>query len=652
MKKTKLATIVLVIAVMVSSLVACGSSSEEPETTDSVSTEAPLTAETAPSTDNEGDSAAPAVTEAPAPTEATAPTEAPAAQTVTPSIDFEDGLFAFAAVDTGRGGADNSILEVVDYNGSKALKATNVDGKNMFVAFNLSALLGDKLADVKEIRVDLGTENADKFAASSGRLYCMTGEDNKEVKANEWSVYIETANPKTAKFDVSGKGFIAGGENYVVLSKETDNSKTTPSNLLIDNIAFLDENGATIAADTSAEFGNPAGFAAVNDRSNLFALTKTVDWEGYAVSAGAWAQAGVPFTDKVLEALVPGSVIEIEYTSETGNMWIVMNESAAGWMRVGVGDADGSGQQYAYVNGKKNIAQVTFEQIAAQCGDDVSTWGSQIQCESDGAWAVTSVKVGQKAPAYAITHAVDFEGFQVSAGAWAQAGIPMTDAVIAALVPGSVVEISYKSETGNMWIVMNEAQAGWMRVGVGDADGSGQGYAVCDGSKAYVTYEDLAQYCGEDVSTWGSTMQCESDGEWEVYGIRVGKGDSFAATNSHIDLGAVVSAGAWAQAGVDLTEDQIAALVPGSVIDAEYTSETGELWLVFPAAEQGWTRVGVGDYDGSGQGYSKFDGRHCQVTFEDIAEILGDDTSKWGTMIQFEASSEWSVTSASIGFVK
>ena len=651
MKKTKLATIVLVIAVMVSSLVACGSSSEEPETTDSVSTEAPLTTETAPSTDNEGDSAAPAVTEAPAATETPAPAVTPE-PAVTPSIDFEDGNFAFAAVDTGRGGADNSILEVVDYNGSKALKATNVDGKNMFVAFNLSALLGDKLADVKEIRVDLGTENADKFAASSGRLYCMTGEDNKEVKANEWSVYIESANPKTAKFDVSGKGFISGGENYVVLSKETDNSKTTPSNLLIDNIAFLDENGATIAVDTSAEFGNPAGFAAVNDRSNLFAMTKTVDWEGYSVSAGAWAQAGVPFTDKVLEALVPGSVIEIEYTSETGNMWVVMNESAAGWMRVGVGDADGSGQQYAYVNGKKNIAQITFEQIAALCGDDVSTWGSQMQCESDGAWAVTSVKVGQKAPSYALTHAVEFEGYQASAGAWAQAGIPMTDAVIAALVPGSVVEISYKSETGNMWIVMNEAQAGWMRVGVGDADGSGQGYAVCDGSKAYVTYEDLATYCGEDVSTWGSTMQCESDGAWEVYGIRVGKGDSFAATNSHIDLGAAVSAGAWAQAGVDLTEDQIAALVPGSVIDAEYTSETGELWLVFPAAERGWTRVGVGDYDGSGQGYSKFDGRHCQVTFEDIAEILGDDTSKWGTMIQFEATSEWAVTSASIGFVK
>ncbi|MCR5829264.1 MAG: hypothetical protein K6F93_02815 [Lachnospiraceae bacterium] len=646
MKKTKLATLVLVCAMMVFSLVACSGSSEEKQGADPVSTETPSPAETTPSVDTEDKTTAPAVTETPLPVVTPEPA-------VTPSIDFEDGNFAFAAVDTGRGGADNSTLEVVDFNGSKALKATNVDGKNMFVAFNLSAMLGDKLADVKEIRIDLGTENADKFASTSGRLYCMAGEDNKEYKANEWSVYIETSNPKTAKFDVTKAGFIGTGENYIVLSKETDNSKTTPSNLLIDNIAFLDGNGATIEANSAAEFGNPAGFAAVNDRSNLFALTNVVNWEGYdSVSAGAWAQAGVAFTDAVKEALVPGSVIEIEYKSESGNMWIVMNESAAGWKRVGVGDADGSGQEYAYVNGKKNIAQVTFEQIAAICGDDVSTWGSQIQCESDTDWAVTGVKVGQKAPAYALTHAVNFEGYQTKAGAWAQAGYTMPEEIIAALVPGSVVEISYKSETGNMWLVMNEAQAGWMRVGVGNADGSGQGFAICDGSKAYVTYEDLAKYCGEDVSTWGSTMQCESDGEWEVYGIRVGKGDSFVATNSHLDLGATASAGAWAQAGVDLTADQIAALVPGSAIDVEYTSETGELWLVFPGAAKGWTRVGVGDYDGSGQGYSKFDGKHCQVTFEDIAEILGDDTTQWGATLQFEASSNWSVTAASIGSVK
>ena len=40
-------------------------------------------------------------------------------------------------------------------------------------------------------------------------------------------------------------------------------------------------------------------------------------------------------------------------------------------------------------------AQITYEQIAAVCGDDVSTWGARMQFESDGAWKVYAVTVGQ-----------------------------------------------------------------------------------------------------------------------------------------------------------------------------------------------------------------------------------------------------------------
>ena len=40
-------------------------------------------------------------------------------------------------------------------------------------------------------------------------------------------------------------------------------------------------------------------------------------------------------------------------------------------------------------------AQITYEQIAAVCGDDVSTWGAKMQFESDGAWKVYAVTVGQ-----------------------------------------------------------------------------------------------------------------------------------------------------------------------------------------------------------------------------------------------------------------
>lgn len=50
-------------------------------------------------------------------------------------------------------------------------------------------------------------------------------------------------------------------------------------------------------------------------------------------------------------------------------------------------------QQTAATDGK--TAQITYEQIAAVCGDDVSTWGARMQFESDGAWKVYAVTVGQ-----------------------------------------------------------------------------------------------------------------------------------------------------------------------------------------------------------------------------------------------------------------
>ena len=511
MKKRKLATIALASAMMVTSFAACGN--ESSGTTASQSTEAGTSAETSAAS-TEATTAATEATETPA-------TEAPVA--ATPSVDFEDGKFAFMKVNSEKGGADKSELSVGDFNGSKAVKVTNVEGKNMFIGINVSALLGDKIGDVKTINIDLGTENSDGFASSSGTLYCYTGEDNKEVKAGNWSVYIDTANPKTAKFDVSSAGFIAGKDNYIILSKETDNSKTKPSDLWIDNITFLDASGATITADTAAEFGNPAGFSSAADRANLLGVIKPVDFAGFAVSGGAWSQAGVAFTDEVK----------------------------------------------------------------------------------------------------------------------------------AALVPGSMIEVSYKSETGHMWIVMNESAAGWMRVGVGDYDGSGQGYIVADGSKAYIPFEMIAQYCGDDISTWGSQIQCESDGAWEVYGVRVGTAAEFTAANSHVDLGANgIKGDGWAQDGIELTDEMKAALVPGSVIDISYQSDTGEIWIVMPDSEAGWKRVGVGDFDGSGQGYALFDGSHCQISYEMIAEQCGEDVSKWGGRIQFEASSPWTVNSASIGVVK
>ncbi len=136
------------------------------------------------------------------------------------SVDFEDGSCAFVKMNLLKGTPDESLLSVTDFNGSKALYVENVSGKSMFVGINVSALVGDKITDISTIKMDIGTSRADgSFAAVSGFLYAYTGEKNAEVKVDAWSVYLETANPKTAVFDVSGAGFIAGADNYIILSK-------------------------------------------------------------------------------------------------------------------------------------------------------------------------------------------------------------------------------------------------------------------------------------------------------------------------------------------------------------------------------------------------------------------------------------------------
>lgn len=312
------------------------------------------------------------------------------AQAVAPagdvSIDFEDGIYGFVGIDkTVNPVADDSTLSVADFAGSKALKV-ETNGKAPYIGIQVDALLGDKASDVRSIEMSLGIENPDgQFNAVSGKIYAFLGVEN-ERKDGDWSVYLETANPKTAVYELPDD--MAFGEgNYVVVSLETDNGKdagATPAILYLDNIAFKDASGAVIAADTSAEF---ASAATGDDRSNLAGITGEVEFEGFAAKGDGWAQDGFDMTEDIIAALVPGSVVEVSFTSESGDLWLVMPDAEAGWMRAG----DGTNGQ-AVTDGSK--AYIPYEMIAEYCGDDVLTWGARMQCEASGAWEVFGVKVG------------------------------------------------------------------------------------------------------------------------------------------------------------------------------------------------------------------------------------------------------------------
>ena len=552
------------------------------------------------------------------------------------SVDFEDGQMGFVQAYSAPANAADVELSVQDFDGSKALVIKNLTGKVPFVGIDVSSLCGAGVADIAAVSMKLGVSYEDgSFSACAGKITTWTGTDLVQT-GYDWAVYMESKNPKVATVDVSGVPFTADANNIIVLSLETDNGLDAGhgnATLYVDDITFYDKSGNVLTADKTVAFAEPAGYSSSGrDSSNLFAVKGAVNFEGFATSADAWAQDGFDMPQEVIDALVPGSVVEIEYKSETGNMWLVMPDAEKGWMRVGQAGTDDP----AYINNSGNIAQITYEQLAALCGDDVSTWGARMQCESDSAWEVFSVKVGQQAKNLALVNAVTFEGFETKADAWAQDGFDMPQEVIDALVPGSVVEVTYSSETGNMWLVMPDAEKGWMRVGQAGTEAP----AVCDGQKCYVTYEQLAALCGDDASTWGARMQCESDSAWEVYSVKVGTAAEFAPLNKLVKFeGFETSADAWTQNGFDMPQEIIDALVPGAVVTVQYSSESGNVWLVMPDAEKGWMRVGQAGTEDP----ALCNGTYAQITYEQLAALCGEDVSTWGARMQCESDSAWEV---------
>ena len=564
-----------------------------------------------------------------------------------PSIDFSDGQIGFLGNDKViNPSGDDSVIEAGEFNGESAAQITP-QGKNPFIAIQMDALVGDAIGDVASVAVTIGIGSNDgNFYAASGSLYEVIG--GAKSGGTTWSIYKEDLNPRTIVHELSGA---AAEGDYMVLSMESDVARDNglePAGLYILDITFLDADGNTIEADSSAVFSSASTGA---DRSNLFGIANpiTVDLAG---SGDGWSQIGYQdLTEEEMEALsTPGSVVEIEYSSETGNMWMGLSGDA--WLRVGVGDCDGSGQGYAYYNNSRTIAQITYEDIVSVCGDDSSKWG-QIFIESDGAFEVYSVKIGQQAPSYTVTGGIDI-GLAGSADGWAQIGydVVLSDEAIEKLrTPGSIVKVEYSADTDDIWIGLSGE--GWNRVGVGDADGSGGPDAISDGSVAFVTYDMIAEICGDDSSKWDTTIFVESDGAFEVYSVTVGMASELLPLRNVVTFDGAAKADGWAQADViaDLMADEVSELlVPGSVISISYTSESGEIWLVFPDSEAGWMRVGVGDTDGSGQGYAAYDGSVCQITFETIEDVLGSSNiSRWGGRIQAEASTAWEVYSISIG---
>ncbi len=248
---------------------------------------------------------------------------------------------------------------------------------------------------------------------------------------------------------------------------------------------------------------------------------------------------------------------------------------------------------------------------------------------------------------------VEIDGFAASGDGWAQGGISLTEEQKALFVPGSVIEIDYNS-AAPVWMVAvcNEdnpnPMGGWLR-GVNQDTFKVNAY-VGDGKVQY-RYEDLVEFFGEDFGQYLDTLQCESSEKWEVFGMRVGM-DSGMVTVGGTELeGFACKGDGWAQAGIDLTEEQKALFVPGSVIEIEYSGDT-PVWLVAICKEEnpnpmgGWLR-GVNqetfEVDGAvGDGV-------VQYTYEQLVPYFGEDFGQYLDTLQCEAANAWEVFSVKVG---
>jgi len=511
-KKTKIFAVVMA-AVMTLSMVACG----EQTSNDVTPTTAP-TATTAPTE---------------APVVDPEPTTAPVAVQET-SINFEDGNYGFAMVKTKPRKADASKISLADYNGSKALLVENcAGGTEMYVGFDLDAMLGDKITDVRSFSMTVGTVYPDgEFAAVAGFLYAYTGEKLVESKLQDWSVYMPKKNPKTVTFSLPDDvSFTAGNDNYIAFAKTKDvgveDKGAAPANYYLDDLCFFDASGNVIKADSTVVMEAPNGFLAAVEEDDTPAAANVVKVAGDDAYKGDWGQSAV-VSNEILSQFAGKDVtvtVKFELTGDKDYyIWAPMNGA---WEKLGaqvVLPAEAEGKYHAQEDGTIAIDDQTIREITltlpAALVDTMLVTG-------DGTffgmvYGVTAYEVVLGAEA-ATTMKEKVAGDESYVGDWGQSAVVPAD--ILAKFAGKDVTVTAKIElTGDkdyyIWAPMNGA---WEKLGaqvVLPAEAAGKYHAQEDGTIA-IDDQTITEITITIPAALVDTMLVTGDGTFfgMVYGV-------------------------------------------------------------------------------------------------------------------------------------
>ncbi len=595
------------------------------------------------------------VTATPTPTPTAAAVRANYVKPQAASVDFEDGSLSFVKMYLKQANASDATLEIATLDNSKALKVTRTNTTKVpFVAFDVKGLLGEAAAaKVAQVDFTIATEHADgKFYPTEGNVTAWyTDADGNRVENNldgGWSVYLANRNPKNITYTVP-KGCSFGTDGTFMITLTGDVDPAASATFYIDDICFIDDKGVVLRADTSVAFTDPVGFENTGHDNNLLYVNNETVLDGFAVSAGGWAQAGIDLTDEQRALIKPGSVITISYKC-ADPVWMVAigDNPKGGWLR---GIDQGTFVPKAYVGADGGTIQYTYEQLVEFWGEGFESHISTLQCEGKSDWEVYEVKVGTASEFGGFSEKLEIPGMAVSAGGWAQAGVELTDEIRALIKPGCVFQVEYKCDAPVWFVAIGDnPKGGWLRA-IDQSKFETCGSVGPEGGVVQYTYEQLAEFWGDGFEQYLGTLQCEGKADWEVYSVKIGKVIKPSYNNTAID-GMAVSAGGWAQAGTELSADIKALIKPGCVFNVSYKCDS-PVWFVAIGDNPlgGWLRaIDQGTFETCGA--VDAENGMVQYTYEELVQFWGEGFEQYFGTLQCEGKANWEVYSVVIGQTK
>ena len=247
---------------------------------------------------------------------------------------------------------------------------------------------------------------------------------------------------------------------------------------------------------------------------------------------------------------------------------------------------------------------------------------------------------------YYLADAVEVAGLAGARdAAWSQGYVGLSAEEKALLVPGSMIEVVYKSDLP-VWVGYN-GEAGWIRAIDDSTYDYSVAYVSADNSVVQWPYEQLLERWGEGFEEGISELFVEAANDWEVLSVRIGQAQNLSPLGNAVEITGFsgVSDGGWAQAYVPLSDEEKELLVPGSVIEVVYNSEE-PVWVGYNG-ENGWMRGFPGqdiDYGVGARGEGI-----VQWPYEMLTEEWGDGWVETIGELFVEAWNDWEVLSVRIG---